>query len=228
MAKQLGFDSVQKLKGAVALAIRDYVDRGGFLFAMCSAPDSLDVALSAIGLDLVPQEIDGTPLTPNADKKLDFSRTFAFKDFTLVKDAFTYEISDIDVTPPNINNPELTPDVELFEFSAKQDPALSIFVQNHSPRVHEFLGQTTAFRRDEIKDEVVVLADTPGTNRVKYIHGNVGKGSFTFLGGHDPEDFAHLVEEKQTDVSHFVHSPGYRLILNNVLFPSMRKKEKKT
>ncbi len=227
-AKQLGYDSVQKLKGSVALAIREYVDNGGFLFAMCSAPDSLDVAISATGLDIVSPEIDGTPMTPDADKKLDFSKTFAFKDFKLVKDAYTYEISDIDVMPPNINNPELIPDVELFEFSAKQDPALSIFVQNHSPRFHDFLGQTTAFNRDEIKDDVVALAETPGTDRVKYIHGNVGKGSFTFLGGHDPEDFAHIVGEKQTDITRFIHSPGYRLILNNVLFPSMRKKEKKT
>jgi hypothetical protein len=228
MAKELGFDSVEKLKSAVALAIRDYVDNGGFLFAMCSAPDSLDVALASVGLDIIPQEIDGTPMTPDAQKKLDFSRTFAFKDFKLVKDAYVYEISDIDVTPPNINDPRLVPDVELFEFSAKQDPALSIFVQNHSPLVHDFLGQTTAFNRDELKDDVVSLAETPGTNRVKYIHGNVGKGSYTFLGGHDPEDFAHIVGEKPTDVSHYIHSPGYRLILNNVLFPSMRKKEKKT
>jgi hypothetical protein len=228
IAKDLGFDSVQKLKGAVALAISDYVDKGGFLFAMCSAPDSLDVAIAATGIDIVPAEIDGTPMTPDADKKLDFNNTFAFKDFKLVKDAAVYEISDIDVMPPNINDPRLVPDVELFEFSAKQDPALSIFVQDHVPVIHDFLGQTTAFDRSLIKDDVVVLADTPGSDRVKYIHGNVGKGSFTFLGGHDPEDFAHLVGAKPTDISHYPHSPGYRLILNNVLFPSMRKKEKKT
>jgi len=227
-ASQLGYGSVQILKGAVALALRDYVDNGGFLFAMCSAPDSLDVAISAVGIDIVPKEIDGTPMTTDAQNKLDFSKTFAFRDFTIVRDAYTYEISDIDITPPNINDPRLVPDVELFEFSAKQDPALSIFVQDHTSSFHDFLGQTTAFNRNTLRDDVVVLAETPGTDRVKYVHGNVGKGSFTFLGGHDPEDFAHLVGEKQTDISHYIHSPGYRLILNNVLFPSMRKKEKKT
>ncbi|MFA6449965.1 MAG: asparagine synthetase B [bacterium] len=228
IAKKIGFDSVQKMKGSVALAIRAYVENGGFLFAMCSAPDSFDIALSAVGIDIVPQEIDGTPITPDAQNKLNFDRTFAFKDFKIITDAYVYEVSDIDVTPPNINDPRLVPDVELFEFSAKQDPALSIFVQNHAPLFHDFLGQTTAFRRSLLKDDVVVLAETPGTDRVKYIHGNVGKGSYTFLGGHDPEDFAHLVGEKPTEISHFIHSPGYRLILNNVLFPSMRKKEKKT
>lgn len=228
MARELGFNSVANLKLAVAEAIRDYVGRGGFLFAMCSAPDSLDVALAARGLDIVPQEIDGTPMTPSADEKLNYDETFAFKDIKLVKDAYVYEISDIDIMPENPSDPLLVPGVELFEFSAKQDPVLSIFVQNHVPKFHDFMGQTTAFRRKCVKDDVAILAETPGTDRVKYIHGNHGKGSFTFLGGHDPEDFAHLVGDKPTDVSLFVHSPGYRLILNNVLFPSVKKKEKKT
>jgi len=227
-ARELKFDSVARLKLAVALAIRDYVERGGFLFAMCSAPDSLDVALAARGLDIIPHEIDGTPMTPDADDKLDYGGTFAFTDFKLVKDAYVYEISDIDIMPEDVSDPRLVPDVELFEFSAKQDPALSIFVQNHVPRFRDFLGQTTAFRADRLRDDVVVLAETPGSNRVKYVHGNIGRGSFTFLGGHDPEDFAHIVGEEKTDVSLFPHSPGYRLILNNVLFPSVRKKEKKT
>lgn len=228
LAARLGFPSVQKEKRAVAIAIRDYVENGGFLFAMCSAPDSLDVALAADGIDIVPQELDGTPMTPGADSKLDFSQTFAFKDFKLVKDANIYEISDIDVMPPNISNPALVPDFNLFEFSAKQDPVLSIFVQDHTASVHEFLGETTAFNRDLIKDDVVVLADTEGTDRVKYIHGNRGKGSFTFLGGHDPEDFAHMVGEKPTEMRNVKNSPGYRLILNNVLFPAVKKREKKT
>lgn len=228
MAEELGFTSVPRLKGAVAAAIRDFVDKGGFLFAMCSAPDSLDVAISALNADIVPVEIDGTPRAANADEALDFTNTFAFKDFKLVADAYVYEISSIDVMPSNINDQLLVPDIELFEFSARQDPALSIFVQNHEPRVHDFLGQTTAFNRKYLRDDVVVLGDKPGTEEVKYVHGNVGKGSFTFLGGHDPEDFRHLVGEKPTDVTLHVNSPGYRLILNNVLFPSLKKKEKKT
>lgn len=227
-AKDLGFDSVQKLKGAVALKIREYVERGGFLFAMCSAPDSLDIALSAIGVDIVPPEIDGTPRAPGADDRLDFASTFAFSNFKLVSDPFVYEVSNIDIMPANLYDQRLVEEFELFEFSAKQDPALSIFVQNHVAAVHDFLGQTTAFRRSLIRDDTIVLADTPGTERVKYVHGNAAKGSFTFLGGHDPEDFRHLVGEEPTDVSLFPNSPGYRLILNNVLFPSMRKKEKKT
>ncbi|MEW5945018.1 MAG: asparagine synthetase B [bacterium] len=228
VAAELGFDSVRKEKRAVALAIKRYVSGGGFLFGMCSVPDSLDVALAADGVDVVPPEIDGTPLTPGADDLLDFSQTFAFHNFSLVADAREYEISDIDVTPPNLNNPALVPDFALFEFSAKQDPVLSIFVQNHKNAVADFLGQTTAFRRDLIRDDVVILADTPGTNRVKYVHGNVGGGSFTFLGGHDPEDFAHYVGEKPTRIELHKNSPGYRLILNNVLFPAVKKKEKKT
>ncbi len=237
MAAQLGFSSAQELKGEVAAAIKDYVRKGGFLFAMCSAPDSLDVALSARGLDIAPMEIGGVPMTPGAQDKLDYSAALAFTDFRIVTDPLAYEISDIDAITdvPGLNhprsdflNPLLAPEFELFEFSAKQDPALSIFVQNHAARIRFFHGQTTDFRRDRLKDNVVVLADTPGTDRVRYIHGSLEKGSFTFLGGHDPEDFSHLVGDPQTDVSIHANSPGYRLILNNVLFPSMQKKEKKT
>mgnify|MGYP000380341616 CR=1 FL=1 len=228
MARDLGFPTVQKLKRAVALGIRAYVESGGFLFAMCSAPDSLDVALAAKDVDIVPPEIDGTPITRGVDEKLQYDESFAFTDFILVKDAMVYEISDIDITPPNVSNPLLVPDFELFEFSAKQDPVLTIFVQNHRTSVHDFLGQTTAFHRDLIRDDVAVLGDTPGTDRVKYIHGNRGAGSFTFLGGHDPEDFAHMVGERPTKMELHKNSPGYRLILNNVLFPAVRHKEKKT
>ncbi|MEW6202988.1 MAG: asparagine synthetase B [bacterium] len=227
-AAELGFRSVQDEKHAVALTVKDYMSKGGFLFAMCSVPDSIDVGLAADGVDIVPAEIDGTPIDPDAERRLDFSKTLAFRNFTLVRDAREYEISDIDVTPPNVNNPALVPDFSLFEFSAKQDPVLTIFVQNHKQNVAEFLGQTTAFRRDLVKDDVVVLADTPGTDRVKYLHGNIGRGSFTFLGGHDPEDFAHIVGDPPTRVELHKNSPGYRLILNNVLFPAVRKKEKKT
>jgi hypothetical protein len=228
LTKELGFPSVQKEKRAVSLAIREYVESGGFLFAMCSAPDSLDVALAAKDVDIVPPEIDGTAADRNADQKLQYSEGLAFTDFRLVKDAMIYEISDIDIMPPNVSNPLLAPDFELFEFSAKQDPVLTIFVQNHRSSVHEFLGQTTAFHRDLIRDDVAILGDTPGTDRVKYIHGNRSAGSFTFLGGHDPEDFAHMVGERPTEMDLHKNSPGYRLILNNVLFPAMKKKEKKT
>jgi hypothetical protein len=237
MAALLGFSSAQKLKGEVAAAIKEYVRNGGFLFAMCSAPDSLDVALSARGLNIAPMEIGGVPMTPNAQDKLNYSSTLAFTDFKIVTDPLAYEISDIDAITdvPGLNhprsdflNPMLAPEFELFEFSSKQDPALSIFVQNHAARIRFFHGQTTDFRRDRLKDNVVVLADTPGTDRVRYIHGSLEKGSFTFLGGHDPEDFSHMVGDPQTDVSLHANSPGYRLILNNVLFPSMQKKEKKT
>lgn len=228
LARELGFPSVQKLKYAVSLAIREYVEAGGFLFAMCSAPDSLDAALAARNIDIVPPEIDGTPITPDADSKLDYSQTFAFTDFLLVKDAATYEISDIDIMPPNVSDPALAAPFTLFEFSAKQDPVLTIFVQDHRSTIHEFLGQTTEFDRDLLKPGVAVLGDIENTNRVKYIHGSRGKGSFTFLGGHDPEDFAHFVGENETQMENEKNSPGYRLILNNVLFPAVKKKEKKT
>ena len=228
LARELGFPSVQQEKHAVSMAIRDYVEQGGFLFAMCSAPDSLDVALSADGVDIVPQEIDGTPLTPGVDNLLDYSQTFAFTDFIVVKDAAVYEISDIDIMPPHVNNPELVAPFTLFEFSAKQDPILSIFVQNHRSNIADFLGQTTAFHRDLIKDNVEILGETLDTDRVKYLHGNYGRGSFTFLGGHDPEDFAHFVGENATIMENVKNSPGFRLILNNVLFPAVKKKEKKT
>ncbi len=227
-ARELGFQTVPQLKSAVSVEIRKYVEKGGFLFAMCSAPDSLDISLSARGLDIVPPALDGTPMSPGAQSKLNFDNTFSFMDFTLVTDPNVYEVSDIDIAPRNIDRPDLVPPFELFEFSAKQDTVLSIFVQNHTAQVRNFLGQTTAFRRDLIKDEVVVLGDTPGTDEVKYVHGTAGLGSFTFLGGHDPEDFAHYVGEKPTDLSLYPNSPGYRLILNNVLFPSVKKKEKKT
>lgn len=228
LARELGFPSVQRLKYAVSLAIREYVEGGGFMFAMCSAPDSLDVALAARDADIVPPEIDGTPLTPDPDSKLNYSQTFAFTDFLLVKEAMTYEISDIDIMPPNVSDPAMAAPFTLFEFSAKQDPVLTIFVQNHRNAIHEFLGQTTEFDRDLIKPGVAVLGEVEDTNRVKYIHGNRGRGSFTFLGGHDPEDFAHFVGENDTQMENEKNSPGYRLILNNVLFPAVKKKEKKT
>ncbi len=227
-ARELGFSSVQALKAAVALKIADWVGRGGFLFAMCLAADSLDVALAARGVDIVPPQIDGTPVDPKANEKLDFSITFAFCNFKVVLDPLVPEISTIDVQPPQEGFASRGETFELFEFSAKQDPVCTMLVQCHTRRVLDFLGQTSAFRRSCLKPTVVVLGDFPGQDKVKYIHGDYGKGTFTFLAGHDPEDYAHVVGEAPTDLSQHPHSPGYRLILNNILFPAAKVRHKKT
>ncbi|MCD6351310.1 MAG: asparagine synthetase B [Armatimonadetes bacterium] len=227
-AAELGFASVQELKTAVALKIAGWVQRGGFLFAMCLAADSLDVALAAQGVDIVPPQIDGTPADPQADKKLDFSQTFAFRNFHLVADPRVSEISDIDVQPPNPSFASRGETFQLFDFSARQDPICTMLVQCHTRTVPDFLGQTSAFRRSALKDTVIVLGDFPGQGKVKYIHGDYGKGTFTFLAGHDPEDYAHIVGEPPTDLSLHKHSPGYRLILNNILFPAAKVRQRKT
>jgi len=227
MAQALGFPSVGAEKQAVAAAIAGWVSKGGLLFAMCSAPDSLDVALAAQGLDIVPPQIDGTPMDLQANSKLNFSRTMAFRNFRLVMDPSVVEISDIDVSAEGSAR-STGETFELFEFSAKQDPIATMLVQDHVGRVPDFMGLTTAFRRGALKDTVIVLGDYPGQDKVKYIHGDYGEGTFTFLGGHDPEDYAHFVGEPATDVSFHPHSPGYRLILNNVLFPAAKTKERKT
>ena len=227
VAQALNFPSVGAEKQAVAAGIAQWVSKGGLLFAMCSAPDSLDVALAAHGLDIVPAAIDGTPADPDANRKLDFSRTMAFRDFKLVMDPSIVEISDIDVGGQGA--PRSTGQTfDLFEFSAKQDPIATMLVQDHVARVADFMGLTTAFRRSALKDSVIVLGDFPGQDKVKYIHGDYGDGTYTFLGGHDPEDYAHFVGEPATDLSFHPHSPGYRLILNNVLFPAARTKQRKT
>jgi hypothetical protein len=227
-AGDLGYPNVAALKAAVAAEIARWVSGGGFLFAMCSACDSLDVALAARGLDIIPQQIDGTPTDPNANSKLDFRSTFAFRDFKLVPNPMVEEISDIDVQPPNPGVSSRGETFELFAFSAKQDPVCSMLVQCHTGRVLDFLGQTTAFRRTALRDTVIVLGDFPGTNKVKYIRGDYGKGTFTFLGGHDPEDYAHTVGEPPTDLRLHRNSPGYRLILNNILFPAAKIRQRKT
>jgi hypothetical protein len=228
MASSLGFDSVQKLKAAVAKMIQAFVADGGFLFAMCAATDTIDIALAAEGVDIIAPEIDGTPLDPDAQDRLDFSRTFCFQNFTLVTDPYKYECSDIDVDPVEEGIAETQVPFQLFEFSAKEDPVACMLNQDHVFEVDDFLGQTTAFRSHTVKPSVTVLASTAGTRRVKYIHGELGKGTFTFLGGHDPEDFRHLVGDPPTDLSQHRNSPGYRLILNNVLFPAARKEKRKT
>ena len=227
MAVKLGFAKVTQLKAAVALAIRDYIQRGGFMFGMCSATDTYDIALAAAGVDIVDVPYDGDPADPLSNRKLDYSRTLAFKDFRLDMDPYVYRFSDIDVTQDaNVRGPATY--FTLFDFSAKNDPVPSMLVQDHLNAVQEFLGQSTGFHRDRIKSGVLVLGEVEGTDEVKYLHGQYGRGTFTFLGGHDPEDFQHMVGDPPTDLSKFKHSPGYRLILNNVLFPAAEKKKQRT
>lgn len=229
-AHEAGFDTVPKHKGAVALAIRDYVLSGGFLFAMCSASETLDIALATNGgeVDIVAPEIDGTPIDPNYRSKLDFSKTLAFINFRVITDPYIYEFSDIDNPKPDMNPLSGREDFELFEFSAKHDPIPTMLTQDHVAKIRGFLGQTTSFNRKRLKDTVVIMGDIPGSNYVKYIYGMKGKGIFSFLGGHDPEDYRHLVGDPPTNLDLHKHSPGYRLILNNVLFPSAKRKPQKT
>ena len=230
MAKRLGFTSVSEEKKAVARTIRDYVGKGGFLFAMCSATDSYDIALAAEGVDITEAVIDGTPAGPNAENRMDYSKSFAFREFTIITDPFVYEFSDIDVPPsdrPTTRGAEADY-FTLFEFSAKYDPVPAMLTQNHVGIVKGFMGQTTGFRRSLIKNHVLIMGEVEGDEQVKYLHGNYGRGSFTFLGGHDPEDYQHFVGDPPTDLALHRNSPGYRLILNNILFPAARKKERKT
>ncbi len=227
LANKLGYNKVSLLKLDVAKRIREYVAGGGFMFAMCSAPDSYDVALAAEGIDICAEMFDGDPMDRNAQSKLDFSKTFAFENFKLVYDPMEYEISSIDVGPTSINNPE-NDFFTLFNFSAKYDPVPTMLTQNHVARIQGFLGQTTAFKKEEIKNSVIILAEREGTNEVKYIHGNFGRGTFTFYGGHDPEDYRHGLFDPHTQLELYKNSPGYRLILNNILFPAAKKKEQKT
>lgn len=228
MARELGFGSVQQLKAAVATHIAGWVSGGGFLFAMCNATDTLDIALAARGMDIVPPEIDGTPVDANANARLDFRSTLAFRGFRLNMNPFSSQLADIDVPPDSRSLTASGETFTLFEFSAKTDPIPTMLTQCHTRSVADFLGLTSAFRRDLLKPTVTVLGDFPGRPKVKYIHGDYGKGTFSFLAGHDPEDYAHLVEEPPTDLALHRNSPGYRLILNNVLFPAAKTKERKT
>lgn len=229
LARELGFPTVAALKRATALAIKGYVADGGFLFAMCSATDTLDIALAANGMDIIPPEIDGTPIEPGVQARLDYDQSLAFENFRLVTNALEYEHSDIDVEMP-VASLEASPYeyFTLFEFSAKIDPIPTMLVQCHTSRVKDFRGQCSGFNKERVKKKVIVLGEMPGGSVLKYIHGNYGTGTFTFLSGHDPEDYAHQVGEDATDLSLFPNSPGYRLILNNILFPAARKKRLKT
>jgi hypothetical protein len=228
IASSLGFRKVSDEKKAVAEMIMEYVRAGGFLFAMCSACDAIDIALAARGIDIVPREFDHDGTTPGCGEKLDYERCFAFEGFSLVMDPYAYEFSDIDMTEAAARRGEGADWFTLFEFSAKYDPVPTMLVQNHVSVIKGFMGQTTSFRKSLVKKKVVLLGEVKGRDEARYLHGNFGKGTFTFLGGHDPEDYQHFVGDPQTDLNLHPRSPGYRLILNNVLFPAARKKEQKT
>ena len=227
-ARKLGFTKVSEEKKAVAEKIRDYVTNGGFLFAMCSACDTYDIALSAAGLDIVAQEFDYDGITPGFQDKLDYDRCFAFTGFKLITSPLVYEFSDIDTSDYVTARGSDADYFTLFEFSAKYDPVPAMLTQNHVSYVKGFLGQTTGFKKSLVKKSVVILGEDAVHDEVKYLHGNVGRGTFTFLGGHDPEDYQHAVGDPPTDLNLYVNSPGYRLILNNVLFPAAKKKTLKT
>jgi len=229
-ARTLGFKKVSELKKAVARSIKEYISTGGFMFAMCSATDTYDIALAAENTDICDAMYDGDPPDPDAQARLDFSKTLAFTDFTLEKNPLRYEYSDIDQPPSDLlalQNPE-TDYFTLFEFSAKFDPVPTMLTQNHVNVIKGFLGQTTSFKKACIKKTVIILAQKEGTDEVRYLHGNYGRGTFTFYGGHDPEDYQHAVGDPPTDLSLHKNSPGYRLILNNILFPAAKKKQQKT
>jgi hypothetical protein len=227
-ARKLGFKKVSEEKKAVVETIRDWVARGGFLFAMCSATDSFDIALAARGVDICAAEYDGDPADPETNRKLDFSRTLAFTGFSLIMNPYQYEFSNIDMTPAALGRGEPNDYFTLFEFSAKQDPVPTMLTQDHTNVVKGFLGQTTSFNRQLLKDGVLVLGEPEGGEDVRYIHGAFGKGTFTWLGGHDPEDWQHAVGDPPTELALYKNSPGYRLILNNVLFPAAERKKQKT
>jgi hypothetical protein len=227
MAQELGFLKVSEMKLIVTKTIQNYVASGGFLFAMCAATDTYDIALAAENTDICESMYDGDPADKNMNEKLDYSRTFAFHNFHVEEDPYRYEFSDIDVTESrkvNMSNDYFT----LFEFSAKWDPVPTMLTQNHTQIVKGFMGQTTAYKKELVKPEVVVMGENKSAGEVRYIHGEYGNGTWTFYGGHDPEDYRHAVGDPPTDLSMYPNSPGYRLILNNVLFPAAKKKKQKT
>ena len=226
-ARKLGFSKVSQMKLAVARNIRDFCAGGGFLFAMCSGTDSFDIALAAEGVDICESMFDGDGADPNAQSKLDFSKTFAFRNFRIDMNPNNYEFSNIDATPTRTLT-ESNDFFTLFDFSAKWDLVPSMLTQNHDKVVKGFMGQTTAFRKELLKPDVLVMGETKIANEARYIHGEFGKGQWTFYGGHDPEDYQHAVGDPQTDLSLHPNSCGYRLILNNVLFPAAKKKKQKT
>lgn len=227
LAKEEGFSKVSQLKLSVVKKIREYVGGGGFMFAMCSATDTYDIALAADGLDICAHMYDGDPPDPTAQSKLDYTKTFAFRKFQLSRNPLEYEYSSID----NSRGRNVQADQDyftLFDFSAKWDPVPSMLTQCHTKTVKGFMGQTTAFRKEHIKSDVLVMGENKPAQEARYIHGTFGKGTWTFYGGHDPEDYRHYVYDPETDLNLHPNSPGYRLILNNVLFPAAKKKKRKT
>ncbi|HOV16084.1 MAG TPA: asparagine synthetase B [Candidatus Cloacimonadota bacterium] len=228
MAAKLGYAKVWQLKHAVAEKIREYVMNGGFLFAMCSAIDTIDIALAAGNTDICDAVFDGDGIDPNYQSKLDFGRTFAFENFTLKTNPYEYEYSDLDASDYYLLKGPEADYFQLFDFSAKYDPVPTMLTQCHTNVINGFLGQTTSIFKNKIKKSVIILGETPGQEDAKYLHGNLGKGTFTFLGGHDPEDYQHKIGDPPTILELHKNSPGYRLILNNVLFPAAEKKQLKT
>ena len=228
LATKLGYSKVSQEKLAVSLKIRDFVIGGGFMFAMCSATDSFDIALSAEGIDICESMFDGDPSEMDYQDKIDYNKTFAFKDFSLVKNPTEYEFSSIDMTRKRQNIKRTADYFELKEYSAKWDPVPTMLCQNHTTLVKGFMGQTTSFDRSAIKSNILVMGEIKLNQEARYIHGVKGKGMFTFYGGHDPEDYQHRVGDPKTELDLHPNSPGYRLILNNVLFPAAKKKKQKT
>lgn len=229
-AKLLGFKKVSELKLAVAKNLKNFVIGGGFLFTMCSGTDSFDIALAAEGTDICESIFDGDNSDPSAQNKLDFSKTFAFEKFHLIKDPMVYEYSDIDATDLR-NNRIISEQLDvfsLFDFSAKWDVVPTMLTQCHTNIIKGFMGQTTDFRKEFIKSNVLILGENKANNTARYIHGEMGQGTWTFYGGHDPEDYQHFVNDPETDLNLHPNSPGYRLILNNILFPAAKKKKRKT
>ena len=226
-AKKLGYDKVSQEKLAVAKEIKKFVLGGGFLFAMCSATDSYDIALASEGIDICQHMFDGDAIDNNINEKLDFSKTLAFKDFNLIRDPNKYEFSSIDATQTRRIKANLD-FFTLFDFSAKWDPIPTMLGQNHMQVIKGFMGQTTSFKNQYLKSDVIVMGETKMSNEARYIHGKLGNGTWTFYGGHDPEDYQHKVGDPKTDLSLHPNSPGYRLILNNILFPAAKKKKLKT
>lgn len=227
IAKRNNFKKVSKLKLAVAKKIKEFVAGGGYLFAMCSATDSYDIALAAENTDICDVPFDGDPIAPDAQQRLDFSQCFAFRDFMISQYAAEYEYSNID----NSNYRKVPMETDyftLFNFSAKFDPVPTMLCQNHTDIIKGFMGQTTSFRKEVIKSDVLVMGENKSANEARYIHGELGKGTWTFYGGHDPEDYKHIVGNPPTELALHPTSPGYRLILNNVLFPAAKKKPRKT
>ena len=230
IAKNHGYKSVHELKKSVAYKIKEYIINGGFMFAMCSATDSFDIALAALNVDIAEAVFDGSPIDKNYQNKLNFKNSIAFENYTLYTSPNIYEFSTIDYPPSHLPNPKGAESdyFTLFEFSAKWDPVPTMLTQNHVSMINGFMGQTTGFNKNFLKKNVLIMGEDYSINQAKYIHGNVGKGTFTFLGGHDPEDYKHFVGDPQTDLSLHRNSPGYRLILNNILFPAAKKKKRKT